>query len=80
MDKKISEAPTPEKTFLDYEVIEIQVDASLMAEVDKLLAPIGLSPVGILEDFFKWFTNPLYRDDVVAWFLETKALLNKNTE
>lgn len=77
-EKNFFEAPAPEMLTRDYEVFEVQVDAALAAELNEFLAPMGLTPERLLTEFFKWFTDPECRKDVIAWFESAKSLFGED--
>ena len=41
-----------------YELVEIQVDAELLEQLEKIIAPMGLTPEMLIVKFFEFCADP----------------------
>lgn len=55
-----------------WETIEIQIDEELKQQVEKLIAPVGLTMERLLQMFFEWLVNPNTTEKAAAWLLKAK--------
>lgn len=55
-----------------WETIEIQIDEELKQQVEKLIAPMGLTMERLIQMFFEWLVNPDTTEEAVAWLLKAK--------
>lgn len=51
------------------EIIEIEVDADLLAQVNRIIEPMGFTPERLIQLFFEWCVNPDTKEDAVEWLL-----------
>ena len=58
----------PEKQ--NYDDMTIEVDTDLLEEVRSLLAPYGLTPERLAEQFFTWMVE--YPEAAIPYLLETQ--------
>lgn len=55
-----------------WETIEIQIDEELKQQVEKLIAPMGLTMERLIQMFFEWLVNPDTTEEAIAWLLKAK--------
>lgn len=51
------------------EIIEIEVDANLLEQVNRIIEPMGLTPEQLIQLFFEWLVNPDSQAEAIAWLL-----------
>lgn len=51
------------------EIIEIEVDADLLTQLNQIIVPMGLTPERLIQLFFEWCVNPVTQSDAIAWLL-----------
>lgn len=51
------------------EIIEIEVDAALLEQVNRIIEPMGFTPEQLIQLFFEWLVNPDTQADASAWLL-----------
>ena len=51
------------------EIIEIEVDAELLEQVNRIIEPMGLTPKRLIQLLFEWLVNPDTRAEAIAWLL-----------
>ena len=51
------------------EIIEIEVDADLLEQVNRVIEPMGLTPEQLIQLFFEWCVNPDTKADAIEWLL-----------
>lgn len=51
------------------EIIEIEVDAELLEQVNRTIEPLGLTPKRLIQLFFEWLVNPDTQAEAIAWLL-----------
>ena len=51
------------------EIIEIEVDAELLEQVNRIIEPMGLTSERLIQLFFEWLVNPDTQDEAIAWLL-----------
>jgi len=51
------------------EIIEIEVDAELLEQVNRIIEPMGLTPKRLIQLFFEWLVNPDTQAEAIAWLL-----------
>ena len=51
------------------EIIEIEVDAELLEQVNRIIEPMGLTPERLIQLFFEWLVNPDTQAEAIAWLL-----------
>ena len=51
------------------EIIEIEVDAELLEQVNRIIEPMGLTPERLIRLFFEWLGNPDTHAEAIAWLL-----------
>ena len=51
------------------EIIEIEVDADLLEQVNRIIEPMGLTAERLIHLFFEWCVNPDTKADAVEWIL-----------
>lgn len=51
------------------EIIEIEVDAELLEQVNRIIEPMGLTPERLIQLFFEWLVNPDSQAEAIAWLL-----------
>ena len=51
------------------EIIEIEVDAELLEQVNRTIEPMGLTPKRLIQLFFEWLVNPDTQAEAIAWLL-----------
>ena len=57
------------------EIIEIEVDAELLRQVEELIQPMGINMMGInmeqlIQMFFAWVVNPDTREEAITQLLK----------
>ena len=57
------------------EIIEIEVGAELLEQVNRIIEPMGLTSERLIQLFFEWLVNPDTKEDAVAWLLNCKDAL-----
>lgn len=58
-----------------YEIVEIQVDADVLEELKKVIAPLGLTPEMLAVKFFEFCTDPATQEEAISLLLKWKAEL-----
>lgn len=56
-----------------YEIVEIQVDAELLKQLEKIIAPMGLTPEMLIVKFFEFCVNPATQEQATSLLLKWKA-------
>ena len=56
-----------------YELVEIQVDAELLGQLEKIIAPMGLTPEMLAVKFFEFCVNPATQELAISLLLKWKA-------
>ena len=56
-----------------YEIVEIQVDADVLEELKKVIAPMGLTPEILAVQFFEFCVKPATREQAISLLLKWKA-------
>ena len=51
------------------EIIEIEVDAELLEQVNRIIEPMGLTSERLIQLFFEWLVNPDTQAEAIAWLL-----------
>jgi len=51
------------------EIIEIEVDAELLEQVNRIIEPMGLTSERLIQLFFEWCVNPYTTEAAVEWLL-----------
>lgn len=51
------------------EIIEIEVDAELLEQVNRIIEPMGLTAERLIQLFFEWLVNPDSQAEAIAWLL-----------
>ena len=51
------------------EIIEIEVDAELLEQVNRIIEPMGLTPKRLIQLFFEWLVNPDTQAEAIARLL-----------
>lgn len=51
------------------EIIEIEVDADLLEQVNRIIEPMGFTPEQLIQLFFEWLVNPDTQAEAIAWLL-----------
>lgn len=57
------------------ETVTIEVDAELLAQLNAIIEPMGLTPEMLIVRFFEWCVAPETRDEAMAWLLKHKEAL-----
>ena len=56
-----------------YELVEIQVDAELLEQLEKIIAPMGLTPEMLIVKFFECCADPATQELAISLLLKWKA-------
>ena len=56
-----------------YEIVEIQVDAELLEQLEAVIAPMGLTPEMLAVKFFEFCVNPATQELAISLLLKWKA-------
>ena len=56
-----------------YELVEIQVDAELLEQLEAVIAPMGLTPEMLAVKFFEFCVNPATQELAISLLLKWKA-------
>ena len=56
-----------------YELVEIQVDAELLEQLEKIIAPMGLTPEMLIVKFFEFCADPATQELAISLLLKWKA-------
>ena len=56
-----------------YEVVEIQIDAELLEQLDKVIEPMGLTPEMLIVRFFEFCVDPATQEQAISLLLKWKA-------
>lgn len=66
----------------DEELVEIQVDSEVLAQLQVVLKPVGLTPEELAVKFIEYCTDPLTQDEAMAnlrrW--QSEETLKKKTQ
>lgn len=55
-----------------YETITIEVDAILLAQVEELIKPRGITVEQLIVRFLEWLVDPETQEEAIAWLLKAK--------
>lgn len=55
--------------------VEVEVDAELLRQVEKLIEPMGITVELLLVRFFEWLVHPDTTEEAVAMLLKWKEEL-----
>ena len=56
-----------------YEIVEIQVDAELLEQLEAVIAPMGLTPEILIVKFFEFCVGPATQEQAISLLLKWKA-------
>ena len=56
-----------------YEAVEIQVDAELLKQLEKVIPPMGLTLEMLVVKFFEFCVNPATQEQAISLLLKWKA-------
>lgn len=56
-----------------YELVEIQVDAELLEQLEKIIAPMGLTPEMLIVKFYEFCADPATQELAISLLLKWKA-------
>lgn len=56
-----------------YEIVEIQVDAELLEQLEAVIAPMGLTPEILIVKFFEFCADPATQEQTISLLLKWKA-------
>ena len=56
-----------------YELVEIQVDAELLEQLEAVIAPMGLTPEMLAVKFFEFCVDPATQELAITLLLKWKA-------
>ena len=56
-----------------YELVEIQVDAELLEQLEAVIAPMGLTPEMLIVKFFEFCADPATQKLAISLLLKWKA-------
>ena len=56
-----------------YEIVEIQVDAELLEQLEAVIAPMGLTPEILIVKFFEFCVDPATQEQAISLLLKWKA-------
>ena len=56
-----------------YETVEIQIDAELLEQLKKVIAPMGLTPEMLAVQFFEFCVKPATQEQAISLLLKWKA-------
>ena len=56
-----------------YELVELQVDAELLEQLKKIIAPMGLTPEMLIVKFFEFCADPATQELAISLLLKWKA-------
>ena len=48
------------------EIIEIEVDAELLRQVEELIQPMGINMEQLIQMFFSWVVDPNTREEAIT--------------
>ena len=51
------------------EIIEVEIDADLLEQLNLIIEPMGLTPEHLIQRFFAWCANPETQAEAIAWLL-----------
>lgn len=54
------------------EIIEIEVDAELLRQVEELIQPMGINMEQLIQMFFSWVVDPNTREEAITHLLKWK--------
>ena len=54
------------------EIIEIEVDAELLRQVEELIQPMGINMEQLIQMFFSWVVDPKTREEAITQLLKWK--------
>ena len=54
------------------EIIEIEVEAELLRQVEELIQPMGINMEQLIQMFFSWVVNPNTREEAITQLLKWK--------
>ena len=54
------------------EIIEIEVDAELLRQVEELIQPMGINMEQLIQMFFSWVVDPNTREEAITQLLKWK--------
>ena len=54
------------------EIIEIEVDAELLRQVEELNQPMGINMEQLIQMFFSWVVDPNTREEAITQLLKWK--------
>ena len=52
------------------EIIEIEVDAELLRQVEELIQPMGINMEQLIQMFFSWVVDPNTREEAITQLLK----------
>ena len=56
-----------------YEIVEIQVDAELLEQLEAVIAPMGQTPEILIVKFFEFCVDPATQEQAISLLLKWKA-------
>ena len=56
-----------------HEIVEIQVDAELLEQLEAVIAPMGLTPEILIVKFFEFCADPATQELAISLLLKWKA-------
>ena len=56
-----------------HEIVEIQVDAELLEQLEAVIAPMGLTPEILIVKFFEFCVDPATQEQAISLLLKWKA-------
>ena len=56
-----------------YEIVEIQVDAELLEQLEAVIAPMGLTPEILIVKFFEFCVDSATQEQAISLLLKWKA-------
>ena len=54
------------------EIIDIEVDAELLRQVEELIQPMGINMEQLIQMFFSWVVDPNTREEAITQLLKWK--------
>lgn len=54
------------------EIIEIEVDAELLRQIEELIQPMGINMEQLIQMFFSWVVDPNTREEAITQLLKWK--------
>lgn len=54
------------------EIIEIEVEAELLRQVEELIQPMGINMEQLIQMFFSWVVDPNTREEAITQLLKWK--------